>query len=374
MLFNHKKGNKIRILIVIYGDIHFGGVSVLLNNLLANMDRNPFDFTLYAFGKLVDEEIYRLYESNGVRVILGNHNAYNKYKIAIDLFKILIEKKYDIIHCNTGGLDLTSVTMRIGKLMGVKKLIAHSHGIKNSPGAYKDYELKLQSRINKLATQKLTCSDMASQHLFGHPDATLICNGIDLSKFTYDKNIRRETRLQLGIEEKIVIRTVGRLAPIKNQSFILEIIKELRNKLDVKALIVGSGELRDELIDYSEKLGIKDDVIFIEANDKVESFLCAMDIFLLPSHAEGLSIAAIEAQAMDLPVWCSTKVPKRVAISEKLRFLNLDDGAKKWSESIYEYCTRNKLEDRTEKSAMVTENGYDIKASAKKMHDIYMQE
>ena len=371
-----KKGDKKRkILLVVYGDIHFGGVSVLLNNLLSNMDKRNLEFKLYAFGKLVDKPVYQLYKDNGVDIILGGEDRFNKKKVFLDLVKILASERFDVVHCNTGGIDLTAAAMMAAKCLGIKKRIAHSHGAKNNPGPYKDYEIKGRAQINKYANIKLTCSSEAATHMFGDRDseAVLIPNGISSAKFTFNREIRNTARAQMRLEGKLVMGTVGRLDPIKNQTYIFDIARKLKEKADVAVLIVGSGSEKDNLVNYSKKLGIYEDVIFVESNNSVERYLNAMDIFVLPSKAEGLGIAAIEAQSMDLPVWCSLAVPRQATVTEKIFFRDIREDAGAWADDMLGYIISNDTEARTDRSKEVRASGYDIFASSEILREIYLK-
>ncbi|SFC62263.1 glycosyltransferase [Butyrivibrio sp. YAB3001] len=372
-MMKNNNSRKLKILLVIYGDIHFGGVSVLLNNLLKNMDKERFDFTLYAFGNIVDEPVLKAYKDNGVDVIVGRKERYDKWLIALDLLSIILRKRIDIVHCNTGGLQLTSTTVAVAKICGVKKIIAHSHAKKNTPTPYNDYELRCRDRIKRLANVKLTCSKEAAEHMFGNESALLISNGIDINKFSFNPAIRAKMRDELHLHNELVIGTVGRLEVIKNQTFIIDIAKQLNNKKDVFVLIVGSGSQKENLISYSKSVGLDAKVVLVEANSNVECYLNAMDIFVMPSKAEGLGIAAIEAQAMDLPVWCSTSVPQQATVTDKIHFLSLDESAEVWAEDILQNISKSNLDDRMSRALDVAEKGYDIVSSAKLLHDIYLE-
>ena len=367
-----RKHNK-RILLVIYGKITFGGVSIFLNNILSNMDKEGFVITLYAFGYVEEEAVFQNYIDTGVKVIVGNLRDYNRKRIAWDLFKIMFFKKFDIIHVNTGGLDLTYLSLLIAKYCGIKQRIAHSHAVKLSPKPYNEWEIKCQKRISKLATMKLSCSKQASEHLYGNPDAIFISNGISTNKFSFNPDIREKTRNELNLQGKYVIGDVGRLDNNKNQSFILDIANELKKYIDVSILLVGNGVNRDELEKKAEEMVLKNDTVFVAANDHVEYYLNALDVFIQPSHAEGLSISAVEAQAMDLPVWCSTAIPEQARITEKFYIMDLDEGAEAWAKQILDYLRNNDYENRRDRSEDVREKGFDIVLSAQKMRDIYLE-
>jgi glycosyltransferase involved in cell wall biosynthesis len=67
-------------------------------------------------------------------------------------------------------------------------------------------------------------------------------------------------------------------------------------------VIVGDGPLRADLERQATTLGVRDDVAFTGSVADVRGPLAAMDVFVLPSRAEGLSNALLEAMATARPV------------------------------------------------------------------------
>ena len=117
-----------RILLVKWGGIEvWGGITVLLINLLRHMDRRDLDIDLYVFGKIKAEEIHQRFSELGVHIICGNHDGYQPRQIASDLHAIMKKKRYDVVHCNTGGLALAAITMLAVFLPRCLASGAHSH-------------------------------------------------------------------------------------------------------------------------------------------------------------------------------------------------------------------------------------------------------
>jgi glycosyltransferase involved in cell wall biosynthesis len=98
---------------------------------------------------------------------------------------------------------------------------------------------------------------------------------------------------------------VGNLVPRKGVHFLIEaahhVIKDEKN---VVFLIVGDGPLRDFLISYSAKLGVRRNFIFLKKirDDVLQVIYNCADVFVLPSLQEGQGIALLEAQASAKPV------------------------------------------------------------------------
>ena len=70
-----------------------------------------------------------------------------------------------------------------------------------------------------------------------------------------------------------------------------------------------------------------------------------MDVFVFPSLWEGLGIVVIEAQASGLPCILSEAIPQDVAITDLVKYYNLNQNPSEWAAAISQYstCKRNKL-------------------------------
>jgi glycosyltransferase involved in cell wall biosynthesis len=98
---------------------------------------------------------------------------------------------------------------------------------------------------------------------------------------------------------------VGRLHPQKGVDVLLRaaaLIHERRPEANLRFDVVGDGPLRDELSALAGELDVISDVRFLGDRDDVAPFLDGADVFVLPSRAEGISNALLEAMAVGLPV------------------------------------------------------------------------
>ena len=133
---------------------------------------------------------------------------------------------------------------------------------------------------------------------------SVIPNGVDLTKFNYDPKPVRE---ELGLsKDHLVIGTVGRLEPEKDQKTLLEAFRYVKEKQSAARLvIVGNGRMADELKVHAKRLGVAGHTLFLGTRRDVPRVLSAMDLFALPSVREGLPISLIEAMAAGKPVVAS---------------------------------------------------------------------
>jgi len=127
----------------------------------------------------------------------------------------------------------------------------------------------------------------------------LISNGIDVDKFQPASQTRKqELRRRFDLPDAPIGIFVGRLAPEKRLDHLIALWPDLRGAIPgAILLILGDGPERKRL-----ESNAGEGVRFAGTSDDVAPYLQASDLFVLPSAAEGLSVAALEAQACGLPV------------------------------------------------------------------------
>ncbi len=127
---------------------------------------------------------------------------------------------------------------------------------------------------------------------------TVVPYGVDLRRF--------EPKARNGARpDELVVGAVARLSPEKGLDDLLRASARLiGDGLPVRVLLAGDGPDREKLARLAERLGIAARVEFRGevAHDEVPAVLRELDIFVMPSRAEGFGVAALEAQAMELPV------------------------------------------------------------------------
>ena len=182
--------------------------------------------------------------------------------------------------------------------------------------------------------------------------------------------MRAKVRKDLGIENKLVIGNVGRLCYQKNQEYLLEVFAKLQSQRSASVLLlIGEGELKAELQQKTEQLGVADKVIFYGVTDKVQELLWAMDEFAFPSRFEGLGIVVVEAQAAGLPVICSDNVPDEAVVTDLVQKVKLSSGVDSWTESILN-CQANS--DRLAANEQVQKSGFAVADVAKRIERVYL--
>lgn len=129
----------------------------------------------------------------------------------------------------------------------------------------------------------------------------VIHNGVDGDRFLAAPV--SDVRRQLGIPKEMpVVLTLGRLAHEKNHAMLLRCCAELVGRgRDFRVVVVGHGELEQDLRALCSDLGLEDRVHFAGKTDEPQSFYRSADLFVLSSTIEGMPNSLMEAQLFGLP-------------------------------------------------------------------------
>jgi glycosyltransferase involved in cell wall biosynthesis len=129
-----------------------------------------------------------------------------------------------------------------------------------------------------------------------------IYNGIDTDAFQENNNLP-ELRSELGLPEGVpIVGMVGNLYPVKGYPYFIRAMKLVKKDFpDVRVIICGRGKLQRELELLANECGLADSVSFLGFRADVPRLLQLMDVFVLSSLTEGLSLSILEAMAAGKP-------------------------------------------------------------------------
>lgn len=316
-----------------------------------------------------EEEIGRL---GGHVWLLSDYG--DKLLASISAFFCAHVGEFDIVHCHPiFGAQLVGMA---AKRAGASHVIAHSHSTKFSEKELSAKRNRLLSHfVGMFATDYIACSDDARILLGRHgKGAYIMRNAIDCKSFKFDGRARDELRAELGCGEgTIILGHLGRLSPEKNQPFLLDVAKVLKDKgVDFRLVIAGSGECLPSLEAKRLDLGLEGVVNLLGSRSDAPRLYSAFDIFLLPSLFEGVPVSAVEAQVSGLPCILSDAVTREVAFGD-CSFLSINN-ADTWADivahmdmSSFDHASRSKSH------LLAGEAGFDIRVESAKLTRFYSE-
>lgn len=321
----------------IFSALDSGGVSNFVMNLYRELDTEKiqFDFAMtQGMPALFDDEVL----ARGGRIFY-----FDTSKSIIKNLRSILQKNGPFHAVHSHLFFYSGLVMMEAKRAKVPVRIAHAHNAHTGESRSlprRAYELGMQMLIRMYATHLLGCSEKACRYVFGDKimkdrRAAVIPDGIDCSRFAFDPEVRKKMREEYGLQGKYVVGHVGHFNPAKNHRKILSVFQAVcRQRRDAMLLLVGDGELEQQVRQYADQLGLTDQVIFAGAHKDVERFYQAMDVFLFPSRYEGFGMAMIEAQTGGLACVASDIVPSETNIDERAVYLPLKAADSIWAEKI----------------------------------------
>lgn len=355
----------------IVGKMCNGGVENTVLNYYKNIDKDNIQFDFFVDeDSTIDLNVLKkeINDMGGEVYVVPPYQQLNKY--IFKLSEIFKKNNYKIVHSHLNTLNI--FPLYAAKKANVPVRIAHNHSTAGK-GEMKKNILKYMLRpFGKLfATNLVACTRYAGEWMWGKKtfsrgEIKVFYNAIDLEKFKKNGYVREKYRKELNINDKFVIGNVGRFCKQKNHEFLIDVFYNVYKKNDDAVLIlVGEGSIEKDIKDKVNNLNLDKSVIFAGTRRDVYNIYQVMDVFVFPSIYEGLGMAAIEAQAIGLPTIVSTGVPKEAKITNKIKFLSIDDGVDVWADEILRVNKSNDLNNEH----IIDE--YDIRKQVKELEKYY---
>lgn len=318
----------IRVLRII-NRFNLGGPTYNAALLSAYLPKDEYE-TLLVGGDIDDSEesSFHITDNLGLKPIIIPEMTRDidlkKDKIAYQKLKQIIrEFKPDIVH--THASKAGTLGRLAASACGVKVIVHTFHGHvfhsyfgKAKTILFKNIERYLASKSTRIITiSEKQKEEIGSIHKICSPDKIeIVPLGFDLSKFATNTDTKRkEFRSKYNLsDDTIAIGIIGRLVPIKDHDFFLEVVRNILHKSSKKLrfFIIGDGETRGSIEEKAKELNLdfqteKDQdysasLVFTSWIKDADWAIAGLDIIALTSKNEGTPVSLIEAQASSRPV------------------------------------------------------------------------
>ena len=352
-------------LLCLISSMNTGGAETFLMKQYRQLDRTKYqmDFCVNVPEKgFYDDEIL----SMGGKIFRIPSKSADAVGFVNALSDLVRTEKYEYvlrITSNAAGfLDL-----KIAKDAGAKVCIARSSN--SSDGESRTAKLvHFAGRIlySKYVDVKIAPSDLAAKYTFGKKAVAKgmvrpLHNAIDLDVYRFHQADRDAIRAEWNLEDKFVVGHIGRFNHQKNHMFLLEIFREISLlQENARLVLVGKGELEQQIREKADHLGIADKVIFTGIRSDIPRLLSAMDVFVFPSFYEGMPNTVIEAQATGLPCIIADTITKEANITSLVEYFPLSLSSTAWAQKAID-ASRTDRKDTTQD---FIDHKYDIQSAA----------
>lgn len=301
-----------------------GGAETVMLSIVKRLDPDKFASTVVVTGPgwLHD----RLIENSIDTHIITSAGA-NDFKFIKQIVSLVYREEIDLIHSHLAGINFYATV--IGMITR-RPVIATYHGM---VGQW--YQPTIKNKIKNAILKRCTASivavsdflkDQLVQTLRFDPDQVVrIYNGVDFEVITGAKP-NDSVRTSLGVsQEAHLVGMVGNVRRPKGYEFFVRAARKVVDQFgDCRFVIVGqgSGELLEQLREEIKKLHLDDHVLLTGFREDVAEILASLDVFVLSSTTEGLSIATIEAMAAERPVVVTDSGgPSEIVNDDRIGFL-----------------------------------------------------
>ncbi len=278
-------------------NLDLAGAEVMLQNLATEIKRNNVDVyvvTLYSNRTVIHERL----ENANIKVISLQKESNSIINLVRLLRKKIRELRPSVIHTHRYVLPYAFLAS-----LGMRTKIVHTvHNVAEKEvgklGLFLNRFLYKIKRIQFVSISPKVRSSLSIRYHIKDLKIPMIYNGIDLSrcikKASYD------------VSDEFKILHIGRFGTQKNHSAMIDSYSEfLKYNRNSKLILVGDGDLFDEMKNKVIDLNISSSVDFRGRLDNVFELLNECDVFILPSLWEGMPITLIEAMGTGLPIIAS---------------------------------------------------------------------
>ena len=279
------------------------------------LDKNKYDISLCC--NLEGDLVKRAKKIKGVRLfnnpfLCRDVSIYRDIKSFIFLYKLFNKEAFTIIHTHSSKAGFLA---RVAAKINNTPIIIHTvHGFAFNDFMNvfkKNFYIYVEKILAKWTNVLVTVSNLNKKKIIdlniaNESKLKNIYSGIDLKLFTDKKN--NELRKELNLKSRhILLGSVGRLSFQKDPITMINafdiVVKRFSN---AHLVLVGDGELRNDIIDRIDQLKLNDRIHLTGNKNSPWKIYHSLDLFIMSSIYEGLGRSITEALSCGVPVVCTS--------------------------------------------------------------------
>ena len=365
-----------RVLLLIKG-LGLGGAERLLVDVMATRDRERIDYEV-AYVLSAQDALAPAMKATGVLVhdLGGSASADLRWTAA--LRSLLVERRFDVLHAHL------PYTAAIGRLVALTLLPKHRPVL-----VYTEHSLWNKAAVVTKALNRATVgmdralivvSTAARDALPSalRSRARVVVHGVDRARFAAlieDRaDLRRAVRAELAVaDDEVLALTVANLRSEKGYDVLIEAARlAVAAGAPVRFVSVGRGQLDDELAAQAEAPGLAGHIQFLGTRTDTPRLMAGADIFVLPSHQEGLPVALMEAMSAGLPVVATIVGGVPDVVTNDVEGLLVPPGRPDLlAEAVVRVVDDPALRSRLAASSLARSELFDVKSATRAIEAVY---
>ncbi len=355
----------------------YGGAERLLVDMLAVRDREGFDYE-FAYVLATENGLVPAVRATGVPVHGLQARSDFDLRWMARFRRLLLDGQFDIVHFHL------PYTAAVGRLVAASipksrrpTLMYTEHSLwDRTPTPVRVLNRSTIGLDDALVVVSPAAHDALPSALRAR--AQVVVHGVDLSSakalVAGRDEIRREVRAELGVSgDEVLAITVANLRAEKGYDVLLEAAHIVAERgLPVRFAAVGRGPLKEELETCHDELGLDDRFRFLGPRGDVLRLLAGSDIFVLPSHHEGMPVTLMEATSIGLAI-VATKVGgvPGILTDHESALLVAPGRPELMADAIARLAADPELRCKLGTAAQTLSTRFDVAAAGHQIEDIY---
>ena len=287
-----------------------GGIERCVVNLVNNMDRGLFKPTIFCLHR--SGEMAQVVRKDVDIVVVGKKPGLDFSSVG-NLAKLLDQHGIDVLHSHNWGTLIEGSLARRRAKVPAHVHTEHGQGLHLNLGWLKK---RLRRTANAWAFNRLDALAICARSVgplvearsgYSSDRMVYMPNGVPDPVLPSGDEANESLRDQLAISnDAVVLGSTGRLVPVKGFDLAIKGVAQLKDwATEVHLVLVGDGEVRQELEALADELGVSDRVHLVGFQSQVGPWLELFDVFLNTSVSEAMSLSVLEAMASGTPTIAS---------------------------------------------------------------------
>jgi glycosyltransferase involved in cell wall biosynthesis len=367
-----------RVLLLIKG-LGLGGAERLLVDVMAARDREHFEYEV-AYVLASQDALVPDMEATGVPVHCLGGSASADLRWTGSLRGLLTERHFDVLHAH---LPYTAALGRLVALTLPRRrrpaLVYTEHSLWNKAAVV----TKALNRATVGIDQALIVVSVAARNALPRAlrsQARVVVHGVDRTRFAalleQRSSLRHDLRADLGMaDDELIALTVANMRSEKGYDVLLEAARlVVAAGAPVRFVSVGRGPLERELAAAADAAGLAGHVHFLGTRTDTARLMAGADLFVLPSHQEGLPVALMEAMSTGLPVVATVVGGVPDVVTDDVEGLLVPAGrADLLAEAVIRVARDSALRSRLAEASLARSALFDVRNAAQSIESVYTE-
>lgn len=356
-----------------------GGAEKIVREYALYLNKEKFEVIVVTISNLSNTINEKILLDNNIKIISINDlinykqsdNLIKRFSARLKRYKafndIIKREQPDIIHSHSGVNDFLSIidASNIKLIHSVHSEVSVSFGKGThfhkwgTKYCIKNHDMKILVLHKRMEHEV--------REMFNTTNTSILNVPINIEYYSNYQTPSTILKQKLNIpKETFVIGHVGSFRKVKNHEFLIRIFNEvIKYNKDSILLLIGEGDLEQEIKNKVHKLGLENKVYFLGLRDDIPDLMNIMDVLVFPSFYEGFPLTLLETQASGTAAIVSDTVTEEVNVTNLIRYIDLNKSPETWAEAILKPISR--------KINVYGLSNYDINNVIKKLENIYWE-